>query len=565
MEAEYTVFTTNKVITMYRKRMAQMITEIKKATSGLDFCSTLANYTPPPPEAKNDLGSLAKKIKKELAEKNSEDKPSSPSKEGSQGTSSSSSVSELGKKKGGFRLKREKETQKKIKTFFKSAKTEKEAVNWFLKADFPVKEETTVPCEEEHDLSFLPCKVEIKEEETDSPLLPCPLCMVCFPLEELETHAASCQAEDEEEVEERSMVVEDEVDEDTLLDRGSTSNEEKLLSRESSLDKRSSQGKASFQGLNSPVVESSSRIPEQETHAMSSSDEEAEGPSSAFLDTRRKWQQKEAKSPTPAESCPFTADVEEVEDTDGPEMSSVNQEVQPVSSCNMDAKNDSDQVVLNSEADHNAEQSKLQKLLDNIKKDMEEKDAKQKLLEEEKRKAAKLELKQKIKDAQKQMPRRQDEKSMSKISLQKAHTPQKKISEARPEVKKHSTKDQDPGVKDHHADSRHKLKEKLKLRNKELKGKSEKQPKNGHSEVESKLQVADQVVKFLAPFLKSGSIACKATFKVLARELTHGVVRRGGSTGPQQVDEIVAKFFRGQEQPVREEQAKDLVRTFLKL
>ena len=47
----------------------------------------------------------------------------------------------------------------------------------------------------------------------------------------------------------------------------------------------------------------------------------------------------------------------------------------------------------------------------------------------------------------------------------------------------------------------------------------------------NKLKVADVLVKLLVPFLKNGHIACKSSFKVLARELTHRVLQAGPSWG----------------------------------
>ena len=47
----------------------------------------------------------------------------------------------------------------------------------------------------------------------------------------------------------------------------------------------------------------------------------------------------------------------------------------------------------------------------------------------------------------------------------------------------------------------------------------------------NKLKVADVLVKLLVPSLKNGHIACKSSFKVLARELTHRVLQAGPSWG----------------------------------
>merc|ERR1712183_775043 len=63
----------------------------------------------------------------------------------------------------------------------------------------------------------------------------------------------------------------------------------------------------------------------------------------------------------------------------------------------------------------------------------------------------------------------------------------------------------------------------------------------------NKLKVADVLVKLLVPFLKNGSIACKSTFKVLARELTHRILQAGlgGGAGisSSEAQIIVMNFF----------------------
>ena len=81
----------------------------------------------------------------------------------------------------------------------------------------------------------------------------------------------------------------------------------------------------------------------------------------------------------------------------------------------------------------------------------------------------------------------------------------------------------------------------------------------------NKLKVADVLVKLLVPFLKNGHIACKSSFKVLARELTHRVLQAGvageGISGTR-AQGIVMDFFSKQSEPVTEEKVKSLVRNF---
>ena len=98
---------------MYRKRMASLITAIKAATKFCDLHPLLADYEPPKPEPKKDLVQLAKEVQLSL-------RPAS--------TTSSPSPSTTKQRKGGFKLKREKNTQRSLHDFFAaSSSTRSEA------------------------------------------------------------------------------------------------------------------------------------------------------------------------------------------------------------------------------------------------------------------------------------------------------------------------------------------------------------------------------------------------------------------------------------------------------
>jgi len=75
-----------------------------------------------------------------------------------------------------------------------------------------------------------------------------------------------------------------------------------------------------------------------------------------------------------------------------------------------------------------------------------------------------------------------------------------------------------------------------------------------------KLETADLLVKVLVPYLKSGQISDKPSFKVLAREFTHLMIKSQVSSS--QIGNLVAKFFSAQNNNVTEKSAKHLVRTF---
>ena len=75
------------------------------------------------------------------------------------------------------------------------------------------------------------------------------------------------------------------------------------------------------------------------------------------------------------------------------------------------------------------------------------------------------------------------------------------------------------------------------------------------------MEIADLLVKLLVPYLKNGKITDKPSFKVLAREFTHLLIKsRVGSSS--KIGKLIAKFFSLQAASVNEANAKILVREF---
>merc|ERR1712241_758067 len=75
---------------------------------------------------------------------------------------------------------------------------------------------------------------------------------------------------------------------------------------------------------------------------------------------------------------------------------------------------------------------------------------------------------------------------------------------------------------------------------------------------DQKLEVADLLVKILVPYLKSGKICDKASFKLLARELTHLVMKMKVSTN--KIDKFVRNFFSQQSKCISESNARECVK-----
>jgi hypothetical protein len=89
-----------QVVTMYRKRMANLIMAIKADIKRANLHQLLADYEPPKPEIKKDLVQLAKEVQSSF-----------------QPASAVSTNGSLPKAKGGFKLKREKNTQRSLREF----------------------------------------------------------------------------------------------------------------------------------------------------------------------------------------------------------------------------------------------------------------------------------------------------------------------------------------------------------------------------------------------------------------------------------------------------------------
>ena len=75
-----------------------------------------------------------------------------------------------------------------------------------------------------------------------------------------------------------------------------------------------------------------------------------------------------------------------------------------------------------------------------------------------------------------------------------------------------------------------------------------------------KLKVADCLVKILVPFLKTEKISDKQSFKILAREFTHLVIKH--QIPSNKIEKLVDKFFSKLKKGVAETEAKHLVRQF---
>merc|ERR1712129_638512 len=160
----------------------------------------------------------------------------------------------------------------------------------------------------------------------------------------------------------------------------------------------------------------------------------------------------------------------------------------------------------------------------------------------------------------------QREKELSKAKKSSVRSRRGDVLCDKEEAKDPQRKEPKSGEEEEHNQSRKRLQEKLNQKRKEMvviDKAAEKQPKvNVTVDPEEKKKVADELVRCLAPHLKSGSIASKAAFKVLARELTHAAVRRGVAVTREAIATLVASFFRQQKAPVVEEEARRLVTEF---
>ena len=79
-------------------------------------------------------------------------------------------------------------------------------------------------------------------------------------------------------------------------------------------------------------------------------------------------------------------------------------------------------------------------------------------------------------------------------------------------------------------------------------------------EKRQKLKVADYLVKILVPYLKTERISDKQSFKILAREFTHLVIKYQIQSN--KIEKLVDRFFSKLKKGVAENEAKHLVRKF---
>ena len=656
IEAEYEVFTSNKVITMYRKRMAQLISSIKKDTDSLEFSKLLSAYSPPPPPPKNDLASLARAVKEERSSQSSSAFHTVKEEINDEQSTSQSSSGLLEKKKKGFRMKREKNTQQTMERFMKASVKQEDVDESRGSNPFSETDEEVDP-----DAGDLTTAMEVKEELPESPdaegdLLPCPLCFASFPLEMLERHAAGCQeqVEDEEQEDKEEQVEQVPIKAEKGIGRpnpptshamsSSEDDEEEpsaFLSTRKRWQQRDEQGGSDGQGGEEQGSTGMDSEQTQEEPIANGSESKRLGNGEKLKATRMRWQQRaegqggsggqagERHGSTGMDSELteelMANDRESKQLGNGEKLRATSVSKSEVSSkegtptktvtpCKLDMEGksswrsenglvraateagceDDGKVPLTEEA------SKLQKLLDKMKKDIEESDARKKedeaRKEEQKRIDDRARLQAKIMEKKKRMPKDDGRLKESKLGSlngsmsSSSNGSSSKLKEGkREEVGKSRSKEdgrmdvhksrtdsrekesrndrKEVRPSDPHAASRQKLLDKLQQKKRASKvgntpGKVvSKQPStpNGVSG-EKKRKVADEFVRCLAPFLKSGSIACKTSFKVLARELTHAAVRTAVST--EGVRDIVARFFKQQDGPVVEDKAKQLVMAF---
>ena len=463
------------------------------------------------------------------------------------------------KKTGGFRLKREKGKQQTIGNFFQPSSG---------KPASPVRDFSpgSLTMADHHD-------EEMNSQSSsarDSPEgLPCPLCMTEFPLDKIESHAAICDVGEQ------------------VGNKGSTLH---AMSDSEEED------------------EGNNLTGNPDPHLGANGTEESEdmASSSAFLDTRRKWQERmdrrtiedpsnsnsEKPSPdqrpnddgSPHESDPFVEtdpfvgsetlsngdashegnfSVASTEERDGKDMSSVE-------GSGLD-------VVADKE-----EQSNLSKLLAEIGKNIEAENAKK----EQEEKARQREKREQLK-------RGKETEFASRSSKSTLHTKENGESSKRTldekncsKINNHQGNGEQLGSKRRAEDlkvteSRKRLQSKLSIKRQEMIGSSR---SNGNThekggpldtslrssgsetslahDPKEKKKVADVFVAYLTPYLKSERIESKQAFKILARDLTHMVVSSGIEMTRERVKNTVASFFKVNTDTVREDTVKALVAGF---
>jgi len=459
VEAEYEVFTNNKVVTMYRKKMAVLIQSIKKDTGNIVLHKALADYKP---KQKSDLVSLAKIVTHEISNQSA-----TKNEVTEHGRKQNKDKISKEKKQSGFRLKRETTQQTNIGQFFTPAtkvKREKDdeddvsRLNFYRDSDHESEKEGISDSHPNH----------LPEETNHSPSL-----------ENYSRHGT--ESEDCNEIARTDPV------------SGSQSPNREVST---SVD-----------------INASDSIGPPKVHTMSESDSEPDDESFP--------RQGPCKGPSPCKPP----------------------------SLPIQALNKSQDKINNVLENSTAESSTVRKLQDKIAQ-----------LSREMREGMdhvnyvmgeRAEKKSVIKNHEEQSSKSilSDEKgNVMKITGQKSATSEdaSKSSRHLPVASRsNSCRDKKSALK----------------RSKS----SNKDSDVAKVDKANKLKVADVLVKLLVPFLKTGQIACKNSFKVLARELTHLILHTGGGgegISSTRAQAIVLDFFSQQKEAVTEEKVKVLLKNF---
>jgi len=466
VDAEYEIFTSNKVVTMYRKRMAGLIHSIKKDTSNLVLHKALAEYKP---KQKTDLGSLAKEVRQEISSKAVTNNKDTVEDEVKIGEGSYKKVS----KQTGFRLKRDSSHQLSIGQFFTPASK--------------VKDER----EEDHGINFYRDIEDCEDEEQGK------------------IEGASGYSHEEENnlpnTEDSNRV-------------GSIKSDEGDCLVVDDPDITPTSPSPYHDTLPSANAINQSKLPK--VHQISESESEDESPAPC----------PSSSAGVPTNLPPLHSDI-----TEGPTVSP-----EPVAS-----------IV------STAESSTVRKLQDKI---------------------AQLskDMKEGMDHVNYVMGERAEKKALMKNNSEKdqtnkpTHSSESRANEGKGIVHKSSDRESSSKSSVKYHVSRSSSSSRDDNRNSKPKKSSRKELKKDAGEMSKedkakKLKVADVLVKLLVPFLKTGQIACKNSFKVLARELTHLVIQTGVTgegISSTRAQGIVLDFFSKQKEAVTEEKVKVLMKNF---
>ena len=474
VDAEYEIFTSNKVVTMYRKRMAGLIHSIKKDTGNLVLHKALAEYKP---KQKSDLGSLAKEVTQEISSKADTKNKDAAEDEVKKKGESFKKVT----KQSGFRLKRDSCHQLSIGQFFTSASKvndeneESPGINFYRDVE---------DCENEGKGEVPGSARHLNEEKN------------YFPDIEDSNRIGSNRNNEED-----CLLV----DSPNQTPRPPSPNQDPL-SPTNSINK--------------------SNIPK--VHQLSESESESESPPP--------W-------PAPSADIPTSIQLPPSDITESLATNIVNND------------NSTEPVSNNTSSTENCTVRRLQDKIAQLSKDMKEgMDHVNYVMGERAEKKATMKSKSE-----------KDQIIKSKHSNDiKAHVEKKSENKSSKSVRISHSSENLSHVSRSSSTSRDDN------RNAKPKKSSRKEPKINSGEMSKvekakKLEVADVLVKLLVPFLKSGQIACKNSFKVLARELTH-LVLQTGVTGEgisnTRAQGIVLDFFSKQKEVVTEEKVKILMKNF---